>query len=96
MPSERPKRQRSPKHIDRAPDADLSDDDVIASLVADASERDLAAVLHEFPRDSTFVLAIYTQFLERGSTWSESLRAQFADALARCRLHEEADVVRDA
>jgi len=96
MPSKQPKRQSRPRLVDPAPEPDLSDDDVIASLVADASERDLAAVLHEFPRDSTFVLAIYTQFLERGSTWSESLRAQFADALARCRLHEEADVVRDA
>jgi hypothetical protein len=74
----------------------LSDDDVIASLVADASERDLAAILHEFPRDSAFVLAIYAQFLERGSTWSQPLRAQLADALARCRLHDEAAVVRDA
>jgi hypothetical protein len=74
----------------------LSDDDVIASLVADASERDLAALLHEFPRDSAFVLAIYAQFLERGSTWSEPLRAQLADALARCRLPDEADIVRDS
>jgi hypothetical protein len=74
----------------------MSDDEVIASLVADASERDLAALLHEFPRDGQFVLAIYAQFLERGSTWSQSLRSQLADALARCRLHEEADVVRDA
>jgi hypothetical protein len=79
-----------------APEPELSDDDVIASLLADASERDLAALLHEFPRDSTFVVAIYAQFLEHGSTWPQPLRAQLADALARCRLHEEADTVRDA
>jgi hypothetical protein len=78
-----------------APELDLSDDEVIASLVADASERDLAALLHEFPRDSTFALAIYAQFLARGSMWPQPLRAQLADALARCRLHDEAGVVRD-
>jgi hypothetical protein len=44
MPSERPKRQRTTTRIDHAPKPDLSDDDVIASLVADASERDLAAI----------------------------------------------------
>jgi hypothetical protein len=96
MPSKQPKRQRTPKRVDSAPEPDLSDDDLIASLVAEASERDLAALLHEFPRDSAFVLAIYAQFLERGSPWSEPLRAQLADALARCRLHDEADVVRNA
>lgn len=96
MPSKQPKRERHLRSVAPAPELDLSDDDVIASLVADASERDLAALLHEFPRDSAFVLAIYAQFLERGSTWSEPLRAQLADALARCRLHDEADIVRDS
>ncbi len=96
MPSERPKRHRTLKRMDRAPDPDLSDHDVIAALVADASERDLAALSRDFPRDSHFALAIYEQFLARGSTWSESLRARLADTLARCRLHDEADVVRDA
>jgi hypothetical protein len=96
MPSERPKRDRILKRADPAPEPDLSDDDVIGSLVAEASERDLAALLSEFPRDSQFVLAIYAQFLERGSTWPGPLKGQLADALARCRLHDEADVVRDA
>jgi hypothetical protein len=96
MPSQRPKHQRSMKRVDRQPEPDLSDDDVIGSLVADASERDLAALLHEFPRDSQFVLAIYEQFLARRSTWPGPLNGQLADALARCRLHDEAAVVRDA
>lgn len=96
MPSERPKRDHILKRRDRAPTPDLSDDDVIAALAADVSERDLAALLHEFPRDSQFALAIYEQFLARGSTWSRSLRVQLANALAWCRLHDEADVVRDA
>lgn len=74
---------------------DLSDDDVIASLVADPSERDLAAFPSEFPRDSALVLAIYTQFLTCGSTWAGTLKGQLADALARCRLHDEEDPVRD-
>lgn len=95
MPSKRPKRARHLRSVAPAPEPELSDEDVIAELVTDASERDLAALLHEFPRDRAFVLAIYAQFLERGSTWSGLLKVQLADALARCRLHEEADVVRD-
>jgi hypothetical protein len=96
MPSKQPKRARHLRSVAPAPEPELSDDDVIASLVADASERDLAALLNEFPRDTQFVLAIYTQFLARGSTWSGTLKGQLADALARCRLHDEADIVRDA
>ena len=96
MPSKHPKRARHLRSVTPAPELDLSDDEVIASLVADASERDLTALLNEFPRDSAFVLAIYAQFLERGSTWSGPLKGQVADALARCRLHDEADIVRDS
>ena len=95
MPSKEPKHRRPMKLVERVPEPDLSDDEIIASLVADASERDLTALLNEFPRDSAFVLAIYAQFLERGSAWSGPLKGQLADALARCRLHDEADVVRD-
>jgi hypothetical protein len=95
MPPKQPKRNRVLKQVNRTPEPDLSDDEVIASLVADASERDLAALLNEFPRDHQFVLAIYEQFLARGSTWPGPLKGQLADALARCRLHDEADVVRD-
>jgi hypothetical protein len=95
MPSERPKRDRKLKLAEPAPELELSDEDVIASLVIDASERDLVALLHEFPRDPEFVLAIYEQFLARGATWSGPLKGELADALARCRLHHEADIVRD-
>ena len=95
MPSKQPKRAHHLRSVAPAPEPELSDDEVIASLVADASERDLAALLHEFPRDPHFVLAIYEQFLSRGSTWPGPLKGQLADALARCRLHDEADVVRD-
>jgi hypothetical protein len=96
MPSKQPKRARHLRSVAPAPELNLSDDEVIASLVADASERDLAALLDEFPRDSVFVLAIYAQFLARGSTWSGPLKGQLAAALARCRLHAEADIVRDS
>ncbi len=96
MPSKQPKRARHLRSVAPAPEPDLSDEDVIVSLVADASERDLAALLHDFPRDSAFVLAIYTQFSTRGSMWSGALKGQLADALARCRLHDEADIVRDS
>ena len=76
MPSKEPKHRRPMKLVERVPEPDVSDDDVIASLVTDASERDLAALLHEFPRDSAFVLAIYAQFLARGSTWPGLLKGQ--------------------
>jgi hypothetical protein len=95
MASKQPKHPRHLRPVDPAPVPDLSDEDVIASLVVDASERDLTALLHEFPRDPQFVLAIYEQFLARGSTWSGAFKGELADALARCRLHDEADVVRD-
>ncbi len=95
MPSKQPKRPRHLRSVAPAPEPELSDEDVIASLVVDASERDLNALLREFPRDSAFVLAIYTQFLARGSTWSGPLKGELADALTRCRLHDAADVVRD-
>jgi hypothetical protein len=95
MPSKQPKRRLKPRRIERVAEPEVNDDEIIASLVVDASARDLAALLHEFPRDSAFVLAIYAQFLEHGSTWPQPLRAQLADALARCRLHDEAAVVRD-
>jgi hypothetical protein len=95
MPSKQPKRARHLRSVAPAPEPDLDDDEVIASLVADASERDLAALLHEFPRDRQFVLTIYERFLTRESPWSHALRAQLADALTRCHLHDEADVVRD-
>jgi hypothetical protein len=96
MPSKQPKRHLKPRQIERVAEPVVNDDDIIASLVVDASARDVAALLHEFPRDSAFVHAIYAQFLEHGSTWPQPLRTQLADALARCRLHEEADTVRDA
>jgi hypothetical protein len=103
MPKENrkePSRDRILKLLPQAPEPDvsddeMSDDDVIAPQVADASERDLAALLREFPRESDFVLAIYEQFLARGRDWSPSLKHQLADALARCRLPDEAQVVRD-
>jgi hypothetical protein len=78
-----------------ATEPDLSDEELIASLVADASEQDLTALLHEFPRESDVVLAIYEQFLARGRDWPGALKGQLANALARCRLHDEAEVVRD-
>jgi hypothetical protein len=96
MPPKQPKRARHLRSVAPAPESELSDEEVIASLVDDGSERDLAALLHEFPRDSQCVLAIYERFLARESTWSQSLCTQLADALARCRLHDEADIVRDS
>ena len=96
MPSKQPKRRLKPRRIECVAEPEVNDDDIIASLVVDTSARDLAALLHQFPRDSAFVLAIYTRCLARISTWPQPLRAQLADALARCRLHEEADIVRDS